>query len=253
MHRSDFNKQEKSIQTATTVETGPSDFHTMVVSVVKSKYQKEGLSIINYRNYKDFKLEEFSKDLRLEINKLQANKTDILSYRQFEEAVNEVIDKHAPKKKNFLRANHAPFMTKSLRKAIMLCSQLRNRCNKSRTSEKINSYLKKRNLCVKLLKSAKKDYYNNLTINHVTDNKKFWKTVNPAFSDKPRQSKKIVLVDNDDIIFNDTDIAETFNKVFVMIAESFSIRETPKNQLRPRVYLTLSLQQSISSLITLEL
>ena len=40
--------------------------------VVKSKYQKESPSIINYRNYKDFKLEDFRKDLRLEINKLQA-------------------------------------------------------------------------------------------------------------------------------------------------------------------------------------
>ena len=38
-----------------------------------------------------------------------------------------------------------------------------------------------------------------------------------------------MLVDNDDIISNDADIAETFNKFFVTIAESLSIRETPKN------------------------
>ena len=162
MHRSDFNKQEKSIQTTTTVETGLSDFHTMVVSIVKSKYQKEGPSIINYRNYKDFKLEEFRKDLHLEINKLQASKTDILSYRQFEEAFNEVVEKHAPMKKKFVRENHAPFMTKSLRKAIMLRSKLRNRYNKSRTSENLNNYHKQRNLCVKLLKSAKNEYYNKI-------------------------------------------------------------------------------------------
>ena len=130
-------------------------------------------------------------------------------------------------KKKFVRANHAPFMTKSLRKAIMLSSKPRNRYNKSRTSENLNSYRKWRNICVKLLNSAKKDYYNNLNINHITDNKKFWKTVKPAFSDKPHQSKKIVLVDNDDIISNDADIAETINKFFVTIAESLSIRETP--------------------------
>ena len=69
-----LTNRKKSIQTTTTVETGLSDFHTMGVSVVKSKYQKERPSIINYRNYKDFKLEDFRKDLRLEINKLQANK-----------------------------------------------------------------------------------------------------------------------------------------------------------------------------------
>ena len=101
-------------------------------------------------------------------------------------------------KKKFLRANHAPFMTKSLRKAMMLRLKLGNRYNKSRTSENLHSYRKQRNLCVKLLKSAKKDYYNILNITHITDNKKFWKTVKPAFSDKVHQSKKIVLVDNDD-------------------------------------------------------
>ena len=79
-----------------TVETGLSDFHTMVVSVAKSKYQKEGPSTINYRKYKDFKLEDFRKDSYLEINKLQANKIEILNYRQFETAFNEVIDEHVP-------------------------------------------------------------------------------------------------------------------------------------------------------------
>ena len=131
-------------------------------------------------------------------------------------------------KKKFVRENHAPFMTKSLRKAIMLRSKLQSHYNKSRTSGNSNSYCKQRNLCVKLLKSAKKDYYNNLNINHITDNRKFLKTVKAAFSDKPRQSKNILLFDNDDIISNDADIAETFNTCFVMIAESLSIRETSK-------------------------
>ena len=37
-----------------------------------------------------------------------------------------------------------------------------------------------------------------------------------------------MLIDNDGIISNDADIAETFNKFFVTIAESLSIRETPR-------------------------
>ena len=97
----------------------------MVTSVVKSKYQKESPPIINYRNYKYFKLEDFRKGLHLEINKLHANKAEILSYHQFEKAFNEVMDKRAPMKKKFVRVNHAPFMTKRLSKAIMLRSKLR--------------------------------------------------------------------------------------------------------------------------------
>ena len=55
---------------------------------------------------------------------------------------------------------------------------------------------------------------------------KFWKTVKPAFSDNPHQSRKIVLVENFDIISNGADVAETFNNFFVTIAESLSIRKT---------------------------
>jgi len=137
----------------------------------------------------------------------------------------------------------------SLRKTIVLHSKLRNHYNKPRTSENLNSYRKQWNLCVQFLKSAEKDYYNNLNTNLITDNKRFWKTVKPAFWDKTLQSKKIVLVDNDGIISNDADIAETFNKFFVTIAEEKLL----ENHLRSRVYLTLFFQQSISSLITLAL
>ena len=38
----------------------------------------------------------------------------------------EVLNKHAPVKTKYLRANHSPFVTKELSKAIMLRSKLRN-------------------------------------------------------------------------------------------------------------------------------
>ena len=43
-----------------------------------------------------------------------------------------VLDKHAPMKKKYLRANHANFITKQLRKAIMRRSKLRNDFPKDR-------------------------------------------------------------------------------------------------------------------------
>ena len=108
-------------------------------------------------------------------------------------------------KKKFVRANHVPFMTTSLRKTTMLRSKLRNRYNKSRTSENWNSYLKQRSRCVELFKSAEKDYYNNLNINLVFKKKKFWKTAKQEFSEKPHQRKEIVLVENDEMISNDSE------------------------------------------------
>ena len=39
----------------------------------------------------------------------------------------KILDKYAPLKKKYLRANHATFLTKELRKAIMIRSKLRNK------------------------------------------------------------------------------------------------------------------------------
>ena len=45
-------------------------------------------------------------------------------YETFEKEFLEVLNNHASLKKKFIRVNHAPYMTKNLRKAIMECSQL---------------------------------------------------------------------------------------------------------------------------------
>ena len=38
------------------------------------------------------------------------------------------------------------------------------------------------NYCVNLLRKVKKDYYANLKLKYITDNKKFFNTVDPFFS-----------------------------------------------------------------------
>ena len=83
-----------------------------------------------------------------------------------------------------------------------------------------------------------------------TDKKKFKETVKPAFSVEPRRSRKIVLIGNDEIISNDADVAEKFSQFFVNITKSLSISENTKRQCCLRVYLSLFLLQSSSSLFT---
>ena len=43
------------------------------------------------------------------------------------------------------------------------------------------AYNEQRNRCVNLVRSAKKAYYSNLSINEVNGNKKFWKIAQPLF------------------------------------------------------------------------
>ena len=85
----------------------------------------------------------------------------------------ELLNKVAPQKPKYLRANYSKFMTKELSKAIMLRTKLRNQFLKTRTSEVKLKYNKQRNLCVSLLRKTKRNYYENLNLNDVSDKKKF--------------------------------------------------------------------------------
>jgi len=57
-----------------------------------------------------------------------------LSYLDFYTIFTSVLDKHAPLKSKLVRANNRPHVTKSLRKAIMHTSKLKNIANKSGNS-----------------------------------------------------------------------------------------------------------------------
>ena len=68
-------------------------------------------------------------------------------------------------------------MTKSLRKAKMHRSKLKNIYNKTRTNEDWDNYKKQRNFCVNLLCNFEKDYLQKLNIKNLIDNNKLWKII----------------------------------------------------------------------------
>ena len=105
-------------------------------------------------------------------------------------------------------------MNKELRKAIMTRKHLLNKLRKFNCPENQLAYKRQRNYCVKLLKRSKIDFYNNLNVKKVTDNKHFWKTIKPNFTDKVLKDEKIVLVEDDKVITADTDLAEKFKDHF---------------------------------------
>ena len=53
-----------------------------------------------------------------------------------------ILNKHAPLKKKVVRANHVPYMTKALRKAIMKRSALENKYLRNNTTENKIHYKK---------------------------------------------------------------------------------------------------------------
>ena len=64
------------------------------------------------------------------------------------------------------------------------------------------------------------EYFQNMDLNKVNDNKMFWKTVKSRFSNKYKTANTIILTEGDMIIKNDKFIADTFNNYFADIAKT---------------------------------
>ena len=99
----------------------------------------------------------------------------------------------------------------------MLRTKLRNKFLKKKTLESRAKYNKQRNICVSLIKKAKRNYYENLDLKHINDNTKFRATVKPLFSNKIKSTENIYLDESEEIIRNEKEVANVFNKYFVNI------------------------------------
>ena len=107
----------------------------------------------------------------------------------------------------------------------MTRTRLRNKYKNNPTNENETIFKKQRNYCVKLSRQSKKDYYNKLDISKVTDNKTFWNSVKPLFSDKHNVQQKIVLIEDEELISNDIEIAEKINDFFINTVTNLNIQD----------------------------
>ena len=74
-----------------------------------------------------------------------------LEFDLFKAALNEAIQRHAPIKQRYVRANQAPFINKTINKEIMKSSQLRNKFLNTKSDIDRKAYNKQHNLCVSLI------------------------------------------------------------------------------------------------------
>ena len=203
------------------IETGLSDHHKLTITVMKSYFHNQGPITISYRDYKNFNQDLFRNELlRLLFNRNHSG----INYGIFEEIVVSLLNQHAPLKKRLIRANNSPFMNKALSKAVMNRSRLRNKFIKNPSLENRFNYTRYRNYCTGLFRKNIKSFYNNLDTKFVTDNRKFWKTVKPLFSDKHFSNNKITLLEGEEIISNDKEIAEIFNDHFANIVDNLNVQ-----------------------------
>ena len=125
----------KSFESTLTIETSLSDFHKLIVTVLKVKHEKVPPKIIQYRDCKNFDPTKFFEKLQVRLTHLDMNSLDFGSLKK---CFMVIFNKVALLKNKSLRANHSKSVTKDVNKAIMLRTKLRNQLLKKRTLEAIS-------------------------------------------------------------------------------------------------------------------
>ena len=139
-----LTNRPKCFQSTMTMEMGISDFHKMLITVLKIFYKKQKPKIIHYKNYKTFNANLFKKELNNELLSIDNNNAELV---EFINTILSILDKHVPIKRKYIRANNSSFMTKELRVIIMQRSEF----SKDRTND--SKHLYNRPLCQSFTKN----------------------------------------------------------------------------------------------------
>ena len=89
----------------------------MILTVLKTSFPKSAPKKDLYRNYKNFNSNYFKSDLKKQLEYTE-------SYKSFENVLLNELQVHAPSKAKVVRANHAPYLNRTLRKATMKRSEI---------------------------------------------------------------------------------------------------------------------------------
>jgi hypothetical protein len=196
--------QPQTFTNSGTLETGLSDFHKCTFTVKKGPLPPRKPEFIVYRSYKNFREENFLRDLAaapLHVSEVFDDVNDCCWV--FTQLQMDVMNDHAPFKKKKLRKSEVPFMKKKLRKsevpfmsgiyrkAIFKKSQLKNRYNSCRNSVNWELYRKQRNLCTALRRKAVNHYFKE-RCSGGAKNKDLYTTLKPFLSKKNSDKSGII-------------------------------------------------------------
>ena len=130
-----ITNSNSSVMKTNLFETGLSDHHHMIYTILKTKFEKFEPKKLIYRNFNQFDSDQFKLDI---CNSM----SDVTAHAAFK--------KHVSKK---------------LRKQIMVRSRLKNKANKSKNPIYILRFKQQRKLVANLNKQAKLQYLEKVSVN----------------------------------------------------------------------------------------
>ena len=78
---------------------------------------------------------------------------------------------------------------------------------------------------MKLIRKTKEDYFQNSNIRDLSDNRKFWKTIKPYFTNKGLNSNKLLVEEKGNLVSNEKQLATIMNSFFINIAKGLEIKD----------------------------
>ena len=141
-----LTNKESCFHKTKVTETGLSDFHRLISKFLRSQCCRLKPKKIYYRNFKYLNEKNFLQKIK-NIDFIFNSDNPNENYELITKVFSNIVEKHAPLKKKFLKGNQALLMTKEFHKTIYNRSRLRNKFCKIPSEEKEKLYKKQRNKC----------------------------------------------------------------------------------------------------------
>ena len=149
--------------------------------LLKVSFKKRNPRVLNHCKCKFYDNHIFREQSLTKLNHNNVSKQEN-NLKEFQQACLIVLNWIAPIKHQFKGAKQKSFMNKELQHAIMIRSKLTNKFIENSCLCDKNAYDKQRSTCASLLRKTKKQYYLNLNVKNIVDNKRFYKPVSNIFN-----------------------------------------------------------------------
>lgn len=181
--------------------------------------QSIGHKTITYRNFKNFDLESFRKDIStVDWNIIiSSNQDPNVMWQLWKTKFLDKIEKHAPTRTKRVRSRKTPWITSDLKQSMHDRDKLKQRAVQSNDPRDWIAYKRLRNRVNNTIKMSKELYYKNAFTDYQGNSRKTWQTINELTSRKLNTTFIKELKIDGTSLSQPSQISNAFNEYFATI------------------------------------